>query len=645
MKFFLRKLTLKIIPVSILPVVFCSCQSGIGIFEAGEKEFENYYSTFASGSDFSVAAQNILGNYLLYDALGKREPELLIKDMENIFRRDRRREVQSAIAETAMFLADKYHKFPERRAGLLLTALMHCTESLRTFDRDKSPVFSPEKSRVLTIYNRALTGLFCYLKDRKIALNYSFTLTAAGGQEIFFVKPFIKLPLKSDFIREFIPCAFFRPRNLTHAARNFGIGVPLIGEIKPGSAVADPASAGLCNIPATLLFNMEDAGSIISSGRLRGRLEIIDSREYDFLVTSALKIPLEQDFSTPLALGAVQNPVQNFIHRTLVPESNLHEGLYLLQARDRRIPVLFVHGLMSDIRTWLQMLNTLQSDPDIRRNYRFMGFSYSSGNPILFSAQLLREALAKERAKLVSSGIPPENFDRMIVIGHSMGGLLTRVLVSASDEKNVRQVIGNQIYDTLAKQLNAAQGELIGKRIFFQPFPSVKRAVFIASPHRGSGMAVSWYGRLGAKLVRLPGQILEQNKKIISILLGAGKKEYARELEEFNGIFNLAPDGMALKLLNSLPMPSIPFHSVIGNRKDNSPGGSDGVVAYSSSHLDGAASELIVCSGHSVQQNALAIQEIRRILLLHLKESGSEKIPADSGVFNHSIFPVKGSEK
>ena len=231
MGFLFRRLALKIFPAFILPVVFFGCQSDIGAFEAGEDEFENYYSAFASGSEFSVSAQNILGNYLLREALDARAPELLIKDMEDIFRRDRRTEVQSAIAETAIFLADKYHKHPERRAGLLLTALIHCSDSLKTFDRDENPVFAPEKSRIFAIYNRALTGLFCYLKDKKIALNYSFTLAAAGGQEIFFCKPFIKLPLKTDFIRDFTPCAFFRPRNLTHAARNFGLGVPLIGGI------------------------------------------------------------------------------------------------------------------------------------------------------------------------------------------------------------------------------------------------------------------------------------------------------------------------------------------------------------------------------------------------------------------------------
>ena len=81
---------------------------------------------------------------------------------------------------------------------------------------------------------------------------------------------------------------------------------------------------------------------------------------------------------------------------------------------------------------------------------------------------------------------------------------------------------------------------------------------------------------------------------------------------------------MALKLMNSLAMPEVPYHSIIGNIRDAVPGDSDGVVAYNSSHLDGAASELVVKSGHSVQRNALAIQEIRRILLAHLDTYGRE---------------------
>jgi hypothetical protein len=42
------------------------------------------------------------------------------------------------------------------------------------------------------------------------------------------------------------------------------------------------------------------------------------------------------------------------------------------------------------------------------------------------------------------------------------------------------------------------------------------------------------------------------------------------------------------------------------------------VVAYRSAHIDEAVSELVVRSGHSVQGNPHATEEIRRILLEHL---------------------------
>ena len=48
--------------------------------------------------------------------------------------------------------------------------------------------------------------------------------------------------------------------------------------------------------------------------------------------------------------------------------------------------------------------------------------------------------------------------------------------------------------------------------------------------------------------------------------------------------------------------------------------GSDGVVDYWSSHLDGVESEKIVQSGHSVQQSIEGIAEIRRILRLHVEQ-------------------------
>jgi hypothetical protein len=69
----------------------------------------------------------------------------------------------------------------------------------------------------------------------------------------------------------------------------------------------------------------------------------------------------------------------------------------------------------------------------------------------------------------------------------------------------------------------------------------------------------------------------------------------------------------------------IPAHSIIAVQGEGPvEDGSDGVVAYKSAHIDGVQSELIVRSGHSVQSNPQAVQEVRRILLLHGVEACSQ---------------------
>jgi hypothetical protein len=46
----------------------------------------------------------------------------------------------------------------------------------------------------------------------------------------------------------------------------------------------------------------------------------------------------------------------------------------------------------------------------------------------------------------------------------------------------------------------------------------------------------------------------------------------------------------------------------------------DGVVAYRSAHLDGVESELVIRSGHSLQDQPEAVEEVRRILLFHARD-------------------------
>jgi hypothetical protein len=149
----------------------------------------------------------------------------------------------------------------------------------------------------------------------------------------------------------------------------------------------------------------------------------------------------------------------------------------------------------------------------------------------------------------------------------------------------------------------------------FKHLPFVKRVVFIAVPHKGSTFATTVIGRLGSALIQLPRNLLYELSDLINEVFIKNDAHIA------TGIDNLAPDNIALQALSHVPFTEdVPYHSIIGNREQaGAPDGSDGIVPYTSSHLDGATSELIVKSGHSAQQNPLGIQEVRRILLEHLR--------------------------
>jgi hypothetical protein len=81
----------------------------------------------------------------------------------------------------------------------------------------------------------------------------------------------------------------------------------------------------------------------------------------------------------------------------------------------------------------------------------------------------------------------------------------------------------------------------------------------------------------------------------------------------------MIPGNPFLETLVSLPVaPGIASHSIVAVRGDGPlDGASDGVVSYTSAHLDGVESEKIVRSGHSVHDRPAAIEEVRRILVEH----------------------------
>jgi len=86
-------------------------------------------------------------------------------------------------------------------------------------------------------------------------------------------------------------------------------------------------------------------------------------------------------------------------------------------------------------------------------------------------------------------------------------------------------------------------------------------------------------------------------------------------------ITNMKPNNRFIKALSAIPIvDGVVAHSIIAVQGDGPPEeGDDGVVKYSSAHIDGVVSEKIVRSSHSTQGNPETIQEIKRILIERAK--------------------------
>jgi hypothetical protein len=164
--------------------------------------------------------------------------------------------------------------------------------------------------------------------------------------------------------------------------------------------------------------------------------------------------------------------------------------------------------------------------------------------------------------------------------------------------------------------------ELLQRSMFYTPLPFVRRVVFIATPHGGSFVSGGWLGRLAGRLIKLPFTLLSPLQEAYSAVLGTDSAKLSMK-DVPKSTDNMDPKSPFVAALSSMPVaPGIIAHSIIPveNPKDPKEEWNDGVVSYSSAHIEGVRSELIVHSSHSTQGEPQTIEEVRRILIENLRE-------------------------
>jgi pimeloyl-ACP methyl ester carboxylesterase len=356
------------------------------------------------------------------------------------------------------------------------------------------------------------------------------------------------------------------------------------------------------------------ATAVIRFSEQRAWLEFVDPLNVERIAVGGRTFPLAIDLRTPTAmLIARERPERLGLSRMLNPQKFADTaGLTQLQPYyPARTPVVFVHGLQETPASWAPMVNSLRDDPWIRKNYQFWFYSYPSGYPYPYSAALFRRDLDG-----INRAFP--NHKRVVLIGHSMGGMICRLMITDSGEKIWR---ANFFTAPAETPLSGETRKLLEESLLFVHRRDVQRAIFIATPHRGSKFAAGWIGRIGSSLVRTPQSFASVYASTKPLLIA---EPAARTLKRMpNSVDTLEPNDRFVQAVNKLPVaPTIPYHSIIGDRgRGDTPNSSDGIVPYWSSHLDGAESELIVNSKHNAQDNPDAIREVERILKRNLETS------------------------
>jgi hypothetical protein len=444
-------------------------------------------------------------------------------------------------------------------------------------------------------------------------------------------------------LAHFVPAAELEVRGLRNRYRRPGIGAPFVAQAvaEEGLTVAIENSRVLegVKVPVTFFLRFHDAREGLRTGKLRTTLEVYSEDVAQAIDVAGREVPLEYETTSALAYGLERSRLWDFeiagyLRGDILP---VDDGLFMLRPYVRgRIPIVLVHGTASSPARWAELLNELKSDPRIDRRYQIWFFIYTTGNPVLYSASLLRESLRETVAELDPQGRDPA-LRQMVVIGHSQGGLLTKLQVVSSGNLFWANV-SDRPFDEVA--MKPETRELVSKAVFFEPQPFVSRVIFISTPHRGSFVAGNWLGRIASSLFTAPqnlagigldlarsgvdlvGSTVEAGRARVQTARGDEDGRIRRELGRIpSSVDNMKPGHHFIVTLSSMRVDDpVIAHSIIPVRGDPpAEGQDDGVVEYESASIEEAVSEYVVYgSGHSTQSHPGTIEEVRRILLEHL---------------------------
>ena len=257
-------------------------------------------------------------------------------------------------------------------------------------------------------------------------------------------------------------------------------------------------------------------------------------------------------------------------------------------------------------------------------------------------------------------------------------------LIDDLDKLNDKDILSSNEKQQIRNALKTSFGEdELKERFELQALPQVDTAVFLSAPFRGTDYADRWFTRALRRIVYLPVGLVKTFTDNLATIATQGDlaQNPLGALYLQNGASQLSDKSSFIELTKDITMNGrITYHSIIANNDaditkglaQTQPNGakidlsqaveedakderasvsvsedtselppeplvaavtvdknisqaltqrlSDGIVPYTSAHLDGAASETVINGGHSIQTNPQTILTLRQILHKQLQE-------------------------
>jgi pimeloyl-ACP methyl ester carboxylesterase len=603
--------------LSILIVFVSGCVTPVGVKHVDEETAYRVLDTnvLSSGKPSTYSMQVLERSVLVRRY--RNQPEQVIAELYSGLGKSDERERLFALSE----LSFAYAKSSQNQSYYLASAVFAYAFLFPENPTDAPDAYNPRLRLAVDLYDHGLADGLSTKNGREVDLRQRQLPLPFGA---------LDLQVNQDDFRyggyqlvHFVSLSDLEVRGLRNRYRVAGIGAALSARIEPiQKSTANRFIPATSKIPVTAFIRFDNPRLGMSEGKIRGTLELYDPEKDLDVRIGSYSVPLESDSTAALAYRLEGAPIWDFefagfrqgdFSFLASGSKSGDNGLFMLHPYlPGLIPVVFVHGTASSPARWAEMANELLGDPEIAAHYQLWFFVYNSGNPIALSAMRLRESLTA-----AVKDVDPEGKDaalrQMVVIGHSQGGLLTKMTVVDS---------GSKFWDARFKvpfdkvKLDPETRDLLRRALFVKPLPFVKVVIFIATPHRGSYMASNFVVKFMNKFVNLPGGLLKAAVQIQNLrnpgMLGS-------PITIPTALDNMDASNPFLQTLAALPIAKgVEAHSIIPVKGNGPPEqGNDGVVAYKSAHLEGVQSELVVRSGHSTQGTPETIEEVRRILYQH----------------------------